>query len=74
MAIVRNNAIAEDTQRNLAEFVLNQLLHRPLEESFATMETGLHDESLVPTILGSFASSTTSETSACSAPSWLRRV
>ena len=47
MAIARNNAIQANTQRNLAEIVLNQVLHRPLEESFATRETGLYDESLV---------------------------
>ena len=47
MAIVRNNAIVANTQRNVAEIVLNQVLHRPLEESFATHETGLLDESLV---------------------------
>jgi len=47
MAIVRNSAIQANTQRNVAEIVLNQVLHRPLEESFATREIGLHDESLV---------------------------
>ncbi len=39
IATVRRELIRANTQRNLAEIVLNRLLHRPLEESFRTDKT-----------------------------------
>ncbi len=41
IATVRRDLIRANTQRNLAEIVLNRLLHRPLEESFRTDKTNL---------------------------------
>jgi outer membrane protein TolC/ABC-type uncharacterized transport system substrate-binding protein len=43
----RRAAIDANAQRNIAEMELNRVLHRPLEESYVTVETGLDDESLV---------------------------
>jgi outer membrane protein TolC len=43
----RRAAIDANAQRNIAEMELNRVMHRPLEESFVTVETGLDDESLV---------------------------
>ena len=39
-------AIKANAGRNLAEINLNRLLHRPLEESFVTLETDLEDQVL----------------------------
>ena len=41
VAASRQEVIRANAQRNLAEIELNRLLHRPLEESFATEEAGL---------------------------------
>ncbi len=43
----RQTVIDANTQRNLAEIALNRILHRPLEERFATEETELEDAALI---------------------------
>ncbi len=40
----RRNVISANSQRNAAEIALNQILHRPLEEPFRTVEAELLDE------------------------------
>lgn len=47
IATNRKTVIEANSQRNLAEMALNRLLHRPLEESFATTETSLNDPVLL---------------------------
>jgi outer membrane protein len=47
IATNRKTVIEANSQRNLAEIALNRLLHRPLEESFATTETNLNDPVLL---------------------------
>ncbi len=47
IATNRKTVIEANSQRNLAEIALNRLLNRPLEESFATMETSLNDPVLL---------------------------
>ena len=47
IATARKNLISANANRNVAEIELNRVLHRPLEESFKPVETGLHDESLI---------------------------
>ena len=47
IATNRKTVIEANSQRNLAEIALNRLLHRPLEESFATTETSLNDPVLL---------------------------
>ncbi|MCA9728142.1 MAG: TolC family protein, partial [Candidatus Eisenbacteria bacterium] len=42
----RKASIEANAQRNLAEMALNEILHRPLEEPFATVETELTDPAL----------------------------
>lgn len=43
----RKAVIEANSQRNIAEIVLNRLLHRPAEEPFATEETDLDDPALL---------------------------
>ena len=45
----RRDVIRANAQRNLAEIELNRLLNRPLEESFATVESDLDDPNLLTT-------------------------
>ena len=47
IATSRQQVISANSRRNLAEIELNRLLHRPLEESFATEETGLFHQELI---------------------------
>ena len=51
IAINRRAVIQANAARNVAEIALNRLLHRPLEEPFATADVDLHD----PTLLASAA-------------------
>ena len=51
IAINRRTVIQANAARNVAEIALNRLLHRPLEEPFATADVDLHD----PTLLASAA-------------------
>jgi len=44
LALNRKAVIQANAQRNLAEIELNRLLHRPLEEPFATLEADLSDQ------------------------------
>jgi len=46
IATARSNLIEAVAGRNAAEIDVNRILHRPLEESFATVEVGLRDRSL----------------------------
>lgn len=46
IAVDRQAVIAAAADRNLAEMELNRILHRPLEEAFATAETDLDDPEL----------------------------
>jgi outer membrane protein TolC/ABC-type uncharacterized transport system substrate-binding protein len=48
IAANRQRVIDASAFRNQAEIALNQLLNRPLEESFGTQEIGLDDPSVVP--------------------------
>ena len=43
----RRAAIDANAQRNIAEMELNRVLHRPLEESVVTVETGLDDATML---------------------------
>ena len=43
IAMDQKAVISTNSQRNLAEMALNRVLHRPLEESFSTVEVGLDD-------------------------------
>jgi outer membrane protein TolC len=47
IASSRRAAIDANAQRNVAEMALNRILHRPLEESFVTVEIGLDDATLL---------------------------
>lgn len=47
IAANRKMVIEANSQRNLAEIALNRLLHRPLEESFATADIHLDDSLLL---------------------------
>ena len=47
IATDRKAVIQANAQRNLAEMALNRTLHRPLEESFSTVEVGLDDPRLI---------------------------
>lgn len=47
MANARTSVINANAGRNLAEIEFNRVLNRPLEEAFATVETGVEDPTLI---------------------------